>query len=91
MRRNFFGEQIAQPDDDYETVDDAFVNRFDQAMDLTSANIFSEEDDQFKFGGEAMDDDCNTITFDGFESVQAAKDYAINVLKIPETGVEVID
>ena len=91
MRQNFFGEKIAQPGDDYSAVDMAFLNRFGEPMNLTSANIFTEEDEQFKFGEEAMDDDCNTITFDGFESVQAAKDFAINVLQIDETAVEVCE
>lgn len=91
MRKNFFNEQIAQPGDEYDDIAEVFFNRFSAPMELTSANIFSEEDDQFKFGGEAMDDDYNTITFDGFESVQAAKDFATNVLQIDETGVEIID
>ena len=86
-----FGEKIAQPGDDYSAVDMAFLDRFGEPMNLTCANIFSERDDNYLYGGEAQDDDCNTITFDGFESVQAAKDFAINVLQIDETGVEIID
>lgn len=91
MRQNMFGEKIAQPGDDYHAVDMAFLDRYGEPMNLTSADIEGEEDENFKWGGEAGDDDGNRISFDGFESLEAAKAYATGVLRIPARYVQVLD
>lgn len=71
MRSNMFGEKIAQPTD---TVADC-LSAWDHPT-LTCADLFAERDETYKFGGELRTDEGDGFSFDGFDTLEAARTFA---------------
>lgn len=76
MRKNLFGENIAQPTDSHDDVVEAFMARFGEHPTFICADLESRKDDKFLFGGELFDVEHNGMTFDGFETLEAARKFA---------------
>lgn len=52
FRSNFFGEKIAQPDTELSEIEDTLMDRYGaSSVSLTGADLFTNGDDEFKFGG----------------------------------------
>jgi hypothetical protein len=99
FRSNAFGEQIAQPGTDFSEIDNMFMNKFGRPPAIYGAHISSEADDEYKFGGSLNDngyepededdvleqDDPREINFDGFESVEACREWLISLDINPRT------
>ena len=84
MRTNFFGESIATPEDTVDELMDAWPD-----FTPDRAEIFSEPDGTFLYGGEAIDSDADERrTFDGFNSLDEARTFAVEILGIPAHAIE---
>ena len=93
MRYNFFNDPIFQPDDEVGDIDSALIDRFSIAVDFTAAraDLWTNGDEQFKFGGEFFFVELDEpVSFDGFESVDAARTWLLG-LGIPEHNIEEVD
>lgn len=86
MRFNYFGDSIAQPGDTADIVFDAWGD-----FTPVGADIYDQMDEVYFYGGEAFDDDGNRQTFDGFESVDDARTFAVETLGIPANRIEVLE
>ncbi len=52
FRKNLFGDSIAQPETTFSDIEQMIANRqFFDNLELSSADLFLAEDEQFKFGG----------------------------------------
>ncbi len=56
-----------------------------------SALLNDEAGDQFMFGGVVVDEDGRKNEFDGFESVDDARTFCVEVLRIPVSRVRVTE
>lgn len=87
FRSNFFGDKIAQPGTTFPDIDDLMLEKGVNMANIGMADLFTEGDDEFKFGGtlylfgEDMDGDQieTSIEFDGFESKEAARKWLENL------------
>jgi hypothetical protein len=86
MRSNIFNEQIAQPTD---SIADIKVFLDEREFTPSSADVFAEECETFKFGGELRDNDGDGFTFDGFATLEDAKAFARNF--VPADEIVVVD
>lgn len=91
MRSNYFGEQILQPGDSYGDLEAAWEQKFGELPSPGSFNVElgTTEDETYKFGGEFRDNETGEgVAFDGFASVEAARDWLVNELQIAEGDIE---
>lgn len=52
FRSNFFGEKIAQPGTELSEIEDTLMDRYSaSSVELSGADLFTNGDDEFKFGG----------------------------------------
>lgn len=85
MRTNFFSENIMQPGDT-----DPYEAWPDFDTENAVVRLYDVPDDKFLYGGEVSDAECNTYTFDGFDSVDQMRTFVVQVLKISTADIEVL-
>lgn len=88
MRSNFFNEKYAQPGDDYDTIAAAFEERYDVPMKIVCADLEPEADETFLFGGEIIDEAHNTMGFDGFETLEAARAFLTDLIGVDPDDIQ---
>jgi len=86
VRQTRSGTWIAEPGDTSRSV---FAHWNDFVP--VSADLNDEAGDQFMFGGVVVDEDGRKQEFDGFESVDDARTFCVEVLRIPASRVRVIE
>lgn len=86
MRNTMFGDAVATPEDTNETIVEAWGD-----FTPETARINDVQDEVFGFGGEVFDEDGNSREFDGFDSMEEARLFAINVIGVPAHDVEDVE
>jgi hypothetical protein len=86
VRQTRNGTWIAEPGDSSQAV---FQHWSDFAP--VRAELNDEAGDQFMFGGVVLDENGRKQEFDGFESVDDARTFCVDVLRIPASRVRVIE
>lgn len=82
MRQTETGAWVAEPADTRDTVGKHWPD-----FVPWSAVLNNEAGDQFMFGGVTFDDQGFGESFDGFESVDDARTFCVQVLGIPVTRI----
>lgn len=95
-RQNFFGERIYQPGSNFAEIEQDHIDVTGvDALEISSADLYTGGEDEFKFGGLlfgragfygpdgfALDDEQTEdviISFDGFETIDAARDWLLTI------------
>lgn len=110
FRSNAFGEKIAQPETTLDEIEQMIAAReFFDEIEVGSADLFVNGDDQFKFGGtlyfnmktihepededEEPEEDWNDVSveFDGFESMEAARQWVIDEIGVYATSINEVE
>ena len=86
MRRTKTGTWIAEPGDSERKVFECWSD-----FAPSRAELDDEAGDEFMFGGVAIDDEGRKQSFDGFESVDDARTFCVEVLRIPAQRVEIVE
>ena len=86
MRQTSTAAWIAEPNDTSETV----FERWGSFVPF-NAELNDEAGDQFMFGGVVFDEDGAKQAFDGFESVDDARTFCVEVCGVPIQRVRVIE
>lgn len=98
FRSNFFGDKYAQPGTTMGEIDDVMVEKYGDAPSVYGARIEpADEESDFKVGGtiswNALTDDDDTyvedLGFDGFETIEDAKQWLIDEIGVSENDIEV--
>lgn len=97
FRSNFFGDKIAQPGTEMGEIDDLLTTKYGDVPTIYAASLESDGDSEFKFGGRiafnALEDDEDTyiedLNFDGFDSLDDARQWLIDEIGVGENDIEV--
>lgn len=95
FRSNFFGDQYPQPGTDWAEIDTMLCDRGDYMAEPTNAEIITTPDEGYGIGGNifvsAEDGEevpvDRIVEFDGFETVEAARDWLISI-GVPSNSIE---
>jgi hypothetical protein len=86
VRQTQSGTWIAQPGD----TDKMVFERWNEFVPF-SAELNDEAGDTFMFGGIVIDQDGHRQALDSFESVDDARTFCVEVLRIPVSRVRIIE
>ena len=104
FRTNFFGDHIAQPGTEFAEIDLCVLDtKGFTGTEIWGADLFADNDENFKFGGELMiqaNDDSQfdegegepepqdlRMSFDGFETRKAARDWLIDTIGLSPSQI----
>lgn len=86
MRQSKSGTWIAQPGDSSKMV----FEHWSEFVPV-SAELNDEAGDPFMFGGLVLDADGHRQELEGFESVDDARTFCVEVLRIPTSRIRVVE